>query len=209
MKPNPKSVQSGFTLVELAVVLAIVAILYKLAVISFGTWIANTQVRTAAESIQNALQLARAEAIRRNAGVTFWLISTTTPLGADWLVGCAVPVGTGSVPENPGDCPGISNTGQLATAGTATLWIQQASAAQQQSTMAQVSTANGGSGTEVTFNSIGMVTNNPDGSVPVTEFDITETANTSARPLEVLVSGGQIRMCDPALSLSTDPRGCQ
>lgn len=63
--------QSGVTLVELVIALAILAIIATLALPSFQTMIENQRLRTAAESMLNGLQLARAEAIRRNARVRF------------------------------------------------------------------------------------------------------------------------------------------
>jgi hypothetical protein len=55
-----------------------------------------------------------------------------------------------------------------------------------------------------------MVTLNVDGSAPITRIDVTDPSipTASARPLRVTVSGGQIRMCDPNLSPTADPRGC-
>jgi type IV fimbrial biogenesis protein FimT len=58
---------SGFTLIELMIAIAVFGILMMAALPSFRIWIQNTQVRTAAEGIFNGLQLARAEAVRRNA----------------------------------------------------------------------------------------------------------------------------------------------
>jgi type IV fimbrial biogenesis protein FimT len=199
-----KTLSRGVTLIELAVVLAVVAILFAQAAPSFSAWIHNSQVRTAAESIQNGMQLARAEAIRRNRSVMFWLTSAATPPQADWLVGCArPPAGAPSVPEAAGDCPGSDTT-----AGP-TYWIQRQAAADQQTALPQV-TITPVLANNVTFNSLGMVTLNVDGSAPITRIDVTDPSipTASARPLRVTVSGGQIRMCDPNLSPTADPRGC-
>jgi type IV fimbrial biogenesis protein FimT len=65
--------QRGFSLVELCIGLAVLAILISLAVPGMRTWLQNSQLRTTAESIQNGLQLARSEAVRRNVFVTFTL----------------------------------------------------------------------------------------------------------------------------------------
>ena len=201
-----KTLSRGVTLIELAVVLAVVAILFAQAAPSFSAWVHNTQVRTATESIQNGMQLARAEAIRRNRSVMFWLTSAATPPQADWLVGCANPVGTGSVPEAAGDCPGWSTGGVVAPNG---YYIQRQAAADQQTALPQVAITPAGAN-NVTFNSLGMVTLNVDGSAPITRIDVTDPSipTASARPLRVTVSGGQIRMCDPNLSPTADPRGC-
>ena len=59
---------------------------------SFSDWIRNTRIRTAAEAFQNGLQLARAEAVRRNAWVRFQITDTVTAAcvlsstGTNWLV---------------------------------------------------------------------------------------------------------------------------
>lgn len=68
-------------MVELMIGIAILAILMGLAVPSFNIWLQNSQIRNAAESIQNGLQRARAEAVARNANVEFALGS-----GSSWIV---------------------------------------------------------------------------------------------------------------------------
>lgn len=63
--------QSGFTLVELLIGIVVIGILMAIAAPSFRTWLLNTQIRNAAESITNGLQRARAEAVVRNTDVEF------------------------------------------------------------------------------------------------------------------------------------------
>jgi type IV fimbrial biogenesis protein FimT len=77
---------AGFSLIELMVSVVVLGILASIAVPSFQTWIRNTQIRNAAESITNGLQRARAEAVSRNTNTTFvmgtdssWTISVVTP----------------------------------------------------------------------------------------------------------------------------------
>jgi type IV fimbrial biogenesis protein FimT len=65
--------QSGFSLIELMIGVVILGILTAVAVPSFQTWMRNSQVRNAAESISNGLQRARAEAVSRNTRVAFIL----------------------------------------------------------------------------------------------------------------------------------------
>ena len=60
---------AGFTLVELMVAITILAIMLFIALPNFAVWMQNTQIRTAGEAVLNGMQLARAEAIRRNANV--------------------------------------------------------------------------------------------------------------------------------------------
>lgn len=60
---------TGFTLLELMIGIAVLCIMALLALPNFSIWIQNTQIRTAGEAILNGMQLARAEAIRRNANM--------------------------------------------------------------------------------------------------------------------------------------------
>lgn len=78
---------SGFTLIELIIAVSIAGILLALALPSFTAWLGNVAIRTNAEAINNAIQLARSEAIRRNTNVqlvmdaagTSWTISVVNP----------------------------------------------------------------------------------------------------------------------------------
>jgi len=60
---------AGFTLIELMIVIVILAIMLFIALPNFAVWMQNTQIRTAGEAVLNGMQLARAEAIRRNVSV--------------------------------------------------------------------------------------------------------------------------------------------
>lgn len=66
-----KGVTRGFTLAEMLVTLAILGILAALAAPSFSNLLINAQIRTAAQGLTDGLQLARAEAIRRNEPIIF------------------------------------------------------------------------------------------------------------------------------------------
>src|SRR3970282_2884896 len=60
---------TGFTLIELMVTIAVLAIMLFIALPNSAVWMQNTQIRTAGEAVLNGMQLARAEAIRRNTAV--------------------------------------------------------------------------------------------------------------------------------------------
>jgi type IV fimbrial biogenesis protein FimT len=63
----------GFTLIEMMIVIAILAVLASLAVPSFRAIIANTKIRATGQAILDGMQLARGEAIRLNERVQFVL----------------------------------------------------------------------------------------------------------------------------------------
>jgi type IV fimbrial biogenesis protein FimT len=62
--------QTGFTLVELMVVVAVIAILAVIAAPGMTAMINNGRATGQAEELVTSMQLARAEAVRRNARVT-------------------------------------------------------------------------------------------------------------------------------------------
>lgn len=76
----------GFSLIELMIAVALFGVLATLAVPAYRDMIQNNQIRNAAESIQTGIQLARAEAVKRNTTVRFildgtnsaWCVSTGT-----------------------------------------------------------------------------------------------------------------------------------
>jgi type IV fimbrial biogenesis protein FimT len=60
---------AGFTLLDLLIAIAIGAVLVLMAVPSYRAWIADIELRDRVEALVNALSLARAEAIKRDARV--------------------------------------------------------------------------------------------------------------------------------------------
>lgn len=62
----------------------------------------------------------------------------------------------------------------------------------------------------VTFGPMGITKNNPDGSPPIAQIDLTvpETLLSAAntRNLRILISGGLVKMCDP--NVAGDAREC-
>ena len=81
LKPLTRRQCQGLSLIELMITIAILSILLGVAAPGFQTWIQNTKIRNAAESVQNGLQRARSEAVARNANVEFVLGA-----GSSWTV---------------------------------------------------------------------------------------------------------------------------
>ncbi|WP_087128558.1 GspH/FimT family pseudopilin [Caballeronia concitans] len=118
---------TGFTLVELCVVLAVMAIIATFATPSFFAWQTRDQVDARARSLFSTLSLARAEALRRGARVTLCRIDAARHCLAsgkscesgitDWSCGWALFVDRDGVPALLRVEPAITS---IAIAGAAT-----------------------------------------------------------------------------------------
>lgn len=186
LKHLPDHGQSGFSLIELMIAIVIFGIVLALGIPSYRVWIQNTHIRTAAESIQNGLQVARAEAVKRNMPVRF-----TFGVNSAWTVGC-----TPAIPDNDGDgladCPAVIQNRSVKEGSTNDITVVTAPASN-----------------VVEFNSFGRVNPIP---VPFTQVDVDTTLlpAVDSRNLRITLGvGGNTRMCDPEPSLPiTDPRRC-
>lgn len=187
-----RGMQRGLTIIELMVGIAVLSMLLLFMIPSMTTWLQSSQIRNATESIQGALQLARAEAVRRNTSVEMVLTSVAGGGAAtDWVVRCVTASAT---------CPGVAQ---------AETFIQ-ARVAAEGSPNAAV-TVNPAMST-IVFTGNGRISPVPAGNITLNVTHV--TANTCIadggdfRCLRLVVSpGGQARMCDPSL-VAPNPRAC-
>jgi type IV fimbrial biogenesis protein FimT len=173
--------QSGMSLVELMVAIAIVGILLAAAMPTYTTWIQNTQIRTGADAILAGLQTARNEAIRRNSAMQL-------RLGKD---------GPTSWSVNPKTDPDRDPPEFYRPAAEG-------------SPNATVTTTPNGADT-VTFNALGRIETNADASPALSQITVDNPVIPNVadrRTLNIVIPlGGAIRMCDPKVAAG-DPRAC-
>lgn len=188
--------QTGVTLIELLIGMAILAITLTFAMPNYAAWMQNLQVRNAAQSIVNGLQLARAEALRRNTLAEFRLTDAGGQSG--WTVNVDNPAVGGIAYTIP--VQSRSGLEGSANARIATTTVSPQTAA----TTAVALAAGSGLGASVAFNALGRVV----GATPVSRIDVLNPSLAGARRLVILISvGGQTRMCDPALA-APNPQRC-
>ncbi|HEX6020328.1 MAG TPA: GspH/FimT family pseudopilin [Burkholderiaceae bacterium] len=182
----------------MVIAITLAAFILMSAMPSVGTWMRNTRMRSTAESITNGLMHARNEAVRRNQPVGFYLVSDNDAVSMSdtcalsstsggWVVAMASPAGKCATDRDAFIAlrPTGDNGGGLSIAAT---------------------DAGGSSATTVTFNGYGQISN----VLPITCIRVTNAIDSSVRPLNIAVNaGGQVRMCDPQVTDSNDPRVCQ
>lgn len=186
--------QSGVTLIELVIAIAVLGIVIAMGLPSYSNWIANSQIRTTAESLLAGLQLARNEAVRRNTSVRFSLVTNLTntcqlsSTGTNWIVSRLDPAGkcgNGTSDIDP--------------------FIIQLKASAEGGSNATINA----DGTNVVFNGIGRVVTSV-GQISQISIDSSSLPSAQTRDLRIVIgSAGEIRMCDPDPNVgTTDPRRC-
>jgi type IV fimbrial biogenesis protein FimT len=184
----------GFTLIELLITVTVLALVLMLGLPNMSAWLQNTQIRSSAEATVSGLQFARTEALRRNRQVRFSVVDTLDAscnliaTGGDWVVSMADP--TGKCDAAPSD--------------TADPFILQKRSGQEGTQSVAISA----SASSAVFNGLGSATaiqftvTNPSGGT-------CQSVGGTMRCLQVNVSAsGSVRMCDPVVTDSTDPRKC-
>ncbi|MDN8614261.1 pilus assembly FimT family protein [Variovorax ginsengisoli] len=204
LRPRSAPRAAGFTLIEMLVTMVVMAILMGLAMPIMSTWLRNSRLRAASDSLQDGIRLAQAEALRRSHQVVFSLTDdkptdttyTAKTNGKNWAAKTVKRVSTTEVSE----------------------FVEAGIVAELESSITITGPKS------ICFNSIGRLVANddpgtnaglctlPTNTPPLQSYDISYADAVAGvdRPLRVTVAlGGQVRLCDPAKSLSSDhPDGC-
>lgn len=201
---NPGRMQ-GVSLIELMVAVALLSLLTLLAVPALADWTRNARLRSTAEALRADLQMARAEAIRRNGGVRLQFVTaldsscSLSTSGPTWVSNaelaqspagaCGNAISASTVPYLTGKSGMPVDSGVVLAASRST----------------------------VGFEPLGRqtATTNPATSVASLQVDLSSSSGScvaaggAIRCLRVLVSpAGDTRICDPARSATTDPMHC-
>lgn len=96
---------AGFSLTELMIVVAIMALLAAMAAPSMGAMVNRQRIKTAAFDVFSSMAFSRSEAVKRNTAVTL------TPTSGDWAKGWSISDSNGNVLRNQSGWDTITVTG--------------------------------------------------------------------------------------------------
>lgn len=179
MRSMPNRAARGFSLVELMVVVAVLAVLLAMAIPGFRSWRINANIRSVAEGINDGLQFARGEAVRRNTPVEFVLNNAD----GGWTVRL---IDTTVLQQKPA---GEVDANVTVTRTPNTTWT--------------VTYAPFGIVTSPN-NDATLPLTQVDLDVPVSVLPADQS-----REMRVLIgTGGDVRICDPNKVMANDARGC-
>lgn len=174
----------GFSLIELATVVTLLAVMLSIALPAVTDWIATQRVRAAAEGMVNGLQLARAEAIRSNTLINLEIGAG----GISWEIYVTPPPNTA---RDVGLQPTVQRRGAESSSNiTITAYTDTATPI--------------GLPAIVTFNGLGRMTAPDKGA-----FSINYASSVSGvRAMCATVMSNTPKLCDPQLTDVNDPRSC-
>ena len=196
--------QHGFTLLELMIAIAILAIFLGIGIPAISDWIQNRQVNVLAESIASGLRLAQSEAVQRNVQVDMVLVTSDATAPADPSIATLAAGGLTLADTSPNWL--VRVTGDATPAG-----FLQGKMAQDGSENARFAGPAG-----VRFSPLGRViasiaangtTTPPAGNLifqianPLVQSGLGTLRNVSVS------TGGAVRICDPR-AVAPDARAC-
>ena len=190
--------QRGFTIIEVLIAITIAAFILMAATPSTTAWMRNTRIRTAADALSAGLQQARNEAVRRNQPVGFYLVSDSD--GVSMTDACALSSSSGGWVVAL-----ASPAGKCATNRDTFIAVRPPGATEDGLSVAGLDASALAAANAVTFNGYGQLT----GANSLGCIRVRNGADATARGLNIAVNaGGQVRMCDPAITSDSDPRKC-
>jgi type IV fimbrial biogenesis protein FimT len=194
----------GFSLIELMVGLALLAFVLMMGVPAFGAFLQNQKLRDVATSTLAAVQFARTEAIRVNGNVDF-VMTDTTPDVSNFTDLTASTSGRNLLIRGNVYNP---STGQNEPKLLEMKGAHEGSGQAQDTTAVVQVTATTG---QVTFTPLGGTTLAADEVIQITNpaGGTCHASGGTMRCLNVVITrGGQVRMCDPAVTAAGDTRRC-
>jgi type IV fimbrial biogenesis protein FimT len=107
--------QSGFTIVELMVVVAVMAVLAVIAIPSFNSVALSSKLNAIANNFVASAQLARSEAIKRNMPVTLCASDDGAACGGTWTQGWIILAGDDVLQAHGAVSTGFQLSGMVTT----------------------------------------------------------------------------------------------
>jgi type IV fimbrial biogenesis protein FimT len=198
---------AGFSLIELMVTITVLVLLLMAALPALGHWVADSRIRSVAESLQNALRQAQGAAMAQNRRSVLALTNATPALtalpaanGSRWYVRL-LPLDGSDESDDPGADPNAKTRflGGNSVAAQSNVTITGPALLCFSPLGRQTSVADSATGLTVGCTAT-------DGAT----YTVAAANDAGARVLKVQVDlGGRVRMCDSAKLLSNEnPDGC-
>lgn len=178
--------ESGFTLVELMVAVALIGILAASTMPGFSGFLNRQKLNVTSNNVYTAMQYAKASAIQQNSRTTLVFDKDT----ANWCVF------NRSIEPNSIAC---SWTNNVLETGVLRKYIEPLNAG----VTIAITPAEA---TQITFDSLGRLTTNPDLSASLSSIAVTMETDTS-RASTVQLTNGLVRLCNPKKPTG-DPQAC-
>ncbi|HCJ51788.1 MAG TPA: hypothetical protein DHV67_08070 [Gallionella sp.] len=185
--------QRGISMIEVMATIAVLAVVMAIGAPNLSSWMHNTEIKSTAQNVLTGLQLARGEAVRRNARVSFTLTDASGT--TSWSVGCVTVSATCEAPIQTGTA---TEGGQNARLGVSTASLSGTNYA------APIAAGSGMSGApSVVFTAFGQAEPT---ATNITRIDVTNSADANARRMVIRIpAGGSASLCDPA---ATNSQSC-
>lgn len=180
-------------------------ILMAIALPTFSDYVRNVKVRTEAEGFVSGVQLARSEAVRRNAAVEF-LLTSDAPTEANVATATASATGPNWIVRTADLAVFIEGRQAPATGGAPHVRINDTTSPASDDAVDPPSA----SVSSIVFNGLGRTAMANNAAFKFTIPGLTcQTAGGPVRCLRATVTVfGQTRLCDPKAATTDDPRFC-